>query len=104
MNRRNLYQYSFFEKRERSYRVEHEKKGCRNHIKDIFAANTIIQSVMEVEDIIKLKEMLGEEAVCQVDDSIIFSICELDKVSPLYRLKQKKMIAALRRELHEVVG
>ncbi len=96
--------FSFFEKRDRSYRVIHAKRKYKDHIRDIYTANSILQSAIGAGDLLMLTKLLGEQSVCQVDDSIVFSICDLEKLSCLYRIEQKKMINRLRKSLPNIIG
>lgn len=96
--------FSPFENRDRKYRVSHERKSYKNHIRDIYAANSVLYATLGEENIRTLSDLIGEKSIYQVDDSIVFSICKFDSISYLYRLRKNGIIKQIRADLRDIIA
>lgn len=76
--------------------IQHSSACFRNHIMDIFCANSIAAAFVCNETLDKLRIIIGPDCVSTIDDSIVFSLPGVSNQSKGYRLFYRSTIKKMR--------
>ena len=77
----------------------HSKSMWIDHIFDVFCGNSILLRFLGPEKAAALEALIGSENVSTIGETIVFTLPGADRLSPGYRIRHHRMIAAMRKIL-----
>jgi len=90
---------SFEDRKIINHSVEHRYTNCKNHVMDIFCANSIERSCLDNETLVEIKKIVGDNNCITLKDSIVFNLPDIERHVFLYRKRYWKKIQLLRKLL-----
>ena len=76
--------------------VDHSRVYHLNQIMDVFCANSIQRTFVSEETIEKLLAIIGSDHVWTIEDSIIFSLPDIEHATSTYRITHYPFIKKVR--------
>lgn len=76
--------------------VDHSRVYHLNHIMDVFCANSIQRHLVSEETIEKLVAIIGSDHVWTIEDSIVFSLPDIEHTASAYRITHYPLINKIR--------
>jgi len=88
---------SVFEMLNRNNFFEHQKYNYLNHIMGIYCANSVVSNYLDEKTKQQIASYVGSNNVFETNDTFIFSLPNLERIKPIYRLKYIVLIYKLKR-------